>query len=92
MVLLYFLLAFPIVLLVLIFLSDCDFKLKFCEWFGASPKSCFYGRVVWITGASSGIGENLAYELARCGSKLVLSARRKEELERVKKKCSGELE
>jgi short-subunit dehydrogenase len=46
------------------------------------------GKVIWITGASAGIGEALAYELAEKGAMLILSARRKNELERVKANCS----
>ena len=45
-------------------------------------------QVVWITGASSGIGEALAYAFANRGAKLILSSRREEELRRVKKNCS----
>ena len=43
----------------------------------------FHGKVVFITGASSGIGEALAAELARHSARLALFARRKERLEEV---------
>ncbi|XP_069680700.1 dehydrogenase/reductase SDR family member 7-like [Periplaneta americana] len=65
---------------------DCDFALAWAEKFG-KPIGSLAGKVVWITGASSGIGENLALALAPAGVKLVLSARRENELERVKKNC-----
>jgi short-subunit dehydrogenase len=41
------------------------------------------GKVVWITGASSGIGKAMAFEWASLGYKVVLSARRKELLEAI---------
>ena len=50
--------------------------------------SYFDNKVVWITGASSGIGEALAYTFAKHPVKLILSARRPEELARVKAACN----
>ena len=47
----------------------------------------FANQVFWITGASSGIGEALVYEAVSQGAKVVLSARREAELERVKNNC-----
>ncbi|KAF2910416.1 hypothetical protein DAI22_11g098200 [Oryza sativa Japonica Group] len=51
---------------------------------GAPRREKVDGKVVWITGASRGIGEVLAMQFASLGAKLILSARNKEELERVK--------
>jgi len=45
-------------------------------------------QVIWITGASSGIGEALAYGMSARGAKLILSSRRMAELERVKHNCA----
>ncbi|MFN0032775.1 MAG: SDR family NAD(P)-dependent oxidoreductase [Flavobacteriales bacterium] len=48
----------------------------------------FGGKTVWLTGASSGIGEQLAILLSPVAGRLVISARRMEELERVRKLCA----
>ena len=52
--------------------------------------SHYHNKVVWITGASSGIGEALAYALHKRGAKLILSSRRREALESVKANCQGD--
>ena len=46
--------------------------------------SHFKNKVIWITGASSGIGAALAQHFAKEGSRLILSARRQAQLEEVK--------
>ncbi|KAK7493076.1 hypothetical protein BaRGS_00015597 [Batillaria attramentaria] len=71
---------------VILLISDCDLFLWAAEHFGTSTAS-LAGQVVWVTGASGGIGEELAYVLAAAGSRLVLSARREQELNRVKQMC-----
>lgn len=48
------------------------------------------GKTIWITGASSGIGEALVYALDKKNCKLIISSRKKEALERVKSNCTHE--
>jgi short-subunit dehydrogenase len=49
----------------------------------------FRDKAVLITGASSGIGEGLALQLAQAGAKLTLAARRREQLEAVARKIAA---
>lgn len=50
-------------------------------------KMDFKNKIVWITGASSGIGEALVYALNQQGAKLIISSRKAESLYKVKQKC-----
>ena len=45
-------------------------------------------QTIWITGASSGVGEGMATVFHREGADLILSGRRQDELERVKASCT----
>ena len=57
-----------------------------------SPETgAFDGQVIWITGASSGIGAALAKELVKHGAQVILSARRAEQLRTVANSCVGKL-
>jgi len=47
----------------------------------------FKGKTVWITGASSGIGEQLVYACARRKAKLIISSNQESQLKSVKKNC-----
>ncbi len=49
----------------------------------------FEGKVVWITGASEGIGRALAVAFAQCGARVVASARRGEVLDALVSKCGA---
>ena len=47
----------------------------------------FENKIIWITGASSGIGEALTLQLAKQNCKLIISSRRETVLNEVKNKC-----
>lgn len=49
----------------------------------------FENKVVWITGASSGFGEALAYKFAAEGAKIILSAKSIDKLENVKSRIKN---
>lgn len=65
---------------------DSDFELYLLSKLG-KPIETLRGKVVWITGASSGIGRDLAIILAKHGVRLCLSSRKQSELMKVKKDC-----
>ncbi|WP_439130215.1 SDR family oxidoreductase [Polaribacter sp.] len=49
----------------------------------------FSDKIIWITGASSGIGKALAVELSNQNATLILSSRKKEDLMLVKNACKN---
>jgi len=49
----------------------------------------FTGKVAWITGASSGIGEALVYQFVNSGARVIASSNDPAGLERVRKNCGG---
>ncbi|KAM9763055.1 hydroxysteroid 11-beta-dehydrogenase 1-like protein [Menidia menidia] len=53
---------------------------------GLDPESLRGARVL-VTGASTGIGEQMAYHYARFGAELVITARREKVLQQVAEKC-----
>ncbi len=53
----------------------------------SQAKARLKGKTVLITGASGGLGEQIAYEAARQGAVVLAAARRKDRLQAVQAKC-----
>lgn len=49
----------------------------------------FSHKIIWITGASSGIGEALVYAFNREGARIIISARNEQALLKVKANCNN---
>jgi len=49
----------------------------------------FEDKIVWVTGASSGIGECLVYAFIKRGASVIASSNEPAELERVRNSCGG---
>ena len=75
-----------LLLLVDMALSECDLAVRLL---GDAPRGAYQGKVVWITGASQGLGEALALHLASLGARLILSSRREGVLLKVCAACDA---
>ncbi len=54
-----------------------------------SREQLFKTKIVWITGATSGIGEALTYQFAQLGASLIISARNEDRLNEVNANLPG---
>ncbi|XP_067618801.1 dehydrogenase/reductase SDR family protein 7-like [Eurosta solidaginis] len=77
----YFILGLVLIPVALPFIFlECYYRLKVKKY-----RNELAGKVVLITGASSGLGEAMSHTFYKAGCKVILAARRIDELERVKK-------
>jgi dehydrogenase/reductase SDR family protein 7 len=82
----YLALAVAIAALAVFFMSDCDPLLNLLPY-EPSTDTAYKGQTVWITGASSGIGAQLALDFCSLQANVIISARRESSLSQVAKEC-----
>jgi len=82
-----YLVIIGLVLALWLTLFDADVTTYLTSLFCDIDESLVRGKVCWVIGASSGIGEALALQLSSKGAKVILSARREDELNRVAELC-----
>lgn len=73
-------------------LIDANPSLWLFDKLFVSPKrirSKFASKRIWITGASGGIGAELALQLAACDASVVISARNEKKLQQLAERCSA---
>lgn len=83
----YMIIPLAVMSLGIFFASDADFLLYLLP---AQPAKAYADKVVWIVGASSGIGASLAEEFAKSGAKVAVSARRVDMLQSLAQKIQTE--
>ncbi|VDM63829.1 unnamed protein product [Angiostrongylus costaricensis] len=64
--------------------GESTFNLWFWSKFGSDEERYFLDKTVWVIGCSSGIGAEIVLRLAQLDCNVILSARRKEELDALK--------
>jgi short-subunit dehydrogenase len=85
----FFLGLFAVILIpIAIFLSgDADIGLLFSP---SPPNMSYLNQVIWITGASSGIGAATALEFTKLGAQVIISARRADKLYTLSNSSQGQ--
>lgn len=79
-------LAVVVMVVAVSLMMETDLFLTFAP---APPRAAFEDQVIWVTGASSGLGAELSVQLTELGARVIMSARTDSKLQDVAKKCIG---
>jgi short-subunit dehydrogenase len=89
--------SFPVLSVVMVVMAvflglflRTDHDKVFLRMLPYNETTSYQGQVVWITGASTGIGAALVFDMCKAGAQTVVSARQRDKLEEVAKKCTNQ--